>query len=95
MANSRCTAVDVELVEIDAELLGNGKALRDKGFVDFNNVHVIDGKAGAGKEGASGWNRAYAHDRRVAPSNTPAHNASKRSQVVLLNSSLIGKDQRG
>ena len=40
-------AVDVELIEIDAQLARAREHLRRKGFVDFNEVDLLDGEAGA------------------------------------------------
>ena len=58
-------AVDVHLAHVKAQFPGHGNALRGKGLVGLDQVHVGDGLAGLGQRLGRGRGRADAHDLRV------------------------------
>src|SRR5699024_3795790 len=55
-------AMDVERVVVDAEVLGRRDDLRGEGFVQLDQVHVVDAEAGIGQRPPRGLDRAQTHD---------------------------------
>ena len=58
-------AVDVDLVDVDAELAGAVDRLAGEGLVDLEEVHVPDGQAGLLQRGRDGLGGTDAHDLGV------------------------------
>ena len=96
MADSDGAAVRVQarIVKGDAQLLGAAQNLRGEGFVDFDNIHVIQRQAGAAQGFLAGFNRAQAHDARGDTGDSTGEDARARLDAVLLADGFAADDQR-
>ena len=64
MAQRNRAAVDVQPVQVQAQLAAHGQGLRALGFVDFKTRDVAELQAGTRQQQTNGWRRANAHDVR-------------------------------
>ena len=67
-----------------AHRLGAGEHLRGEGFVEFDQVKVLQRQPGALQRFLRGRNRADAHDRRTDSRNRPGDQPGERLQAVLV-----------
>ena len=86
--------VQARIVKGDAQLLGAAQNLGGEGFVDFDNIHVIQRQAGAAQCFFAGFNRAQAHDARGNTGDSTGEDACARLDAVLLTNGFAADDQR-
>lgn len=82
MANGDGATANVGLVVVKAELFLDSEELRSKGLVDFNKIHLVDGKTSSGESHLGSGNWTDSHDLWIATGRSKGNDASKRSQVV-------------
>src|SRR6476469_9193185 len=75
--------VDVELVEVHAQLVRRGQHLRGERLVDLVEVHVPDGHAGPGQRLARGLDGAEAHDLGREAGDAGRHDAGEGGEPQL------------
>ena len=76
--------VDVDRVHVGVEFLFPGKYDAGERFVDFGEIHVVDGQASAGQNLVRGRNGSGQHHARVVAGETEVDEASTRGEAQLL-----------
>ena len=61
MANGNGPAVDVDTIPVPLQLFAHGQGLSGEGFIEFNEVDILEFEAGTLQRLAGGWNGADAH----------------------------------
>src|SRR5436305_14844121 len=82
MAESDRAAVDVEFVHVDAELFRYREDLSGEGFVDFDQVDVVERHARFFQRDLRRRNGTAAHDVGIAAGDTPRDHAAQRLPVL-------------
>src|SRR5687767_10478010 len=86
VANRDAGAIGIEAVEVivlEAPFAGNGQYLGSEGFVQLDDVHVLEAQAGATEGFGRGRDRADAHVGRVNAGDSPGHELSHRLEAEL------------
>src|SRR5690242_18576014 len=82
MADGNRTAVDVELVRVDAELVAAIDHLHREGFVELPEIDVVDLQAVPLEQPRHGIDRSHAHLVRLAARRDKAAEDAKRLQSL-------------
>jgi hypothetical protein len=77
------TAVDIQLVDRDAELLGRPQCLHRERLVDLEQVDVIDRHARVVQGLTGGLHRSESHDLRREPGDSGRDDAGERREAEL------------
>ena len=88
VTQSDCTAVDVDLIHVEAELTVNRSSLRSKRLVGLDQVEVSNGQTSALQSLTGGLDRADAHDSRIAADRAEGADLSQRLEAVCLDEIL-------
>src|SRR5437762_2138347 len=88
-------AVHVCLLAIEPELLLNRQILCGKSFVDFDQIHVCEFKAGFLKCLQRSRHGTDAHDLRLNAGICPTYDATERLRSMSLGVTLAGDYKRG
>ena len=91
--NRTAPGVHAGIVVFQAQHAHHSQALRCKGFVQLNHVHVVDGQASLGQHFERGGRRANAHDARCHTGSGHAHDAGFGRQAVFGSRGFIGQQQ--
>ena len=83
VADGDGAAVDVELVEVDAQVAVARDDLRGERLVDLDQVDVVDGHAGALQRLLRGLDRAVAHDLRGQAGDAGGDDPGQRGEAEL------------
>ena len=94
MAERDRAAVDVHLVHVEAEILGDGAGLGGEGLVRFDQVDIVDAPAGLFQRLAARRDRAGAHQRRIDAGRRPRHDARQRLYAAFLGLLARHQDER-
>ena len=86
--------VDAGIVVGQAQLAGHGQALRGEGFVEFDDVEVMDADFQAVEQLAYRRHRADTHYSRRHPGAGHTQHLGTGSQAVFLHSFGRGQNQR-
>src|SRR5579872_226727 len=78
------SAVDVNFISIKAQLFLDCEILRGEGFIDFDQVNVVEREPGFLDGLLNSRNRAAAHELRLHSGDAPTHDASERLEIALL-----------
>ena len=88
-------AVDVEPVDVDAELLVGRHDLGGERLVDLDQVDVVDAHAGAGEGLLARLDRAHAHDLGGQAGEAGRHDPGQRLEAELGGLGVGHDDDRG
>ena len=88
-------AVDVEPVEVDAEVLVRRHDLRRERLVDLDQVDVADGHAGVGQGPRGRLDRAETHDLGGERADPGRHDPGQRGEPELGGPGVGHDDDRG
>src|SRR5476649_2241104 len=94
VAHGDGASVDVALIARQAQLFFDGEILRREGFVDLEEVEVLQLRLMTVERATDGRRRSDAHDRRVAARNAPADQLAQRLQAALVGEGARRKDER-
>jgi hypothetical protein len=92
--NRAAPGVDARVVVLQAQQAQHGQALRGKGFVEFDHVHLIQLQAGERQHLLGGRRRADAHDARRHAGHGHADHARLGRQAILGGRGFVGQQQR-
>src|SRR6056297_234607 len=95
VAKGDCAAVDVELLLGDAELAAGVHRLAGERLVQFDEVEVVDGLAGALQQAARRRDGTDAHHGRVDARDVVVADVGHYVEAVLLGEGLAGDERRG
>src|SRR5690606_29941514 len=95
VADGDRAAVDVQLVVVDAEVLGRRQDLRGERLVDLDQVDVVDGHPGVGERLAGRLDRAEAHDLGGQAGDAGRHDPRQRGYAELGGLGVAHDDDRG
>ena len=95
MAQRDGAAVHVHLVAIQLQITDKLFRNHGKGFVDFPQVDIINGKPGLGQRLAGGRHRRIQHQCRAIAHVGHGHDTGARLQAVLFGIGLAGQQHGG
>src|SRR4051794_12500668 len=95
VADGDRTAVHVEAVDVDAELLVRRDHLRGERLVDLDEVDVVDRHLRASEGLLGGLDRTETHDLRRQAGDTGRHDAGEWRDAELLRLRVAHDDDRG
>src|SRR5690606_8798179 len=95
VADGDGAAVDVQLLQRDAEVAVGGDHLGGERLVDLDQVDVVDGETGAAQRLLRRLDRAEAHDLGGEAGDTGGDDPGQRGQAELAGLGVAHDDQRG
>ena len=89
------STIDVDLVVIEAELAHAGNGLNCEGFVQFDDVHIVEVDTGPDHGLAGDTHGSDAHDFGRATTHCNALDARKTLELIALGVLLAANEDRG
>src|SRR5699024_4265249 len=93
MPERDAATVDIQFVQVDAELPCTGQDLGREGFVDLVEVDVVDGHARLSEGSLSGLDRAQPHDLRGQRRHSSAHDSGQRLDAPAASELITGDEE--